>query len=178
MKLRIFVYIVILYFLIMIQTTLAEYISILDVKPNLLLIFIVSAALLRGRAEGAFLGVAAGFLMDIFSGGIFGVYMLAGLYAGYLNGSVNQRLYRENYLVIIFFTFITTIFFETLVYFMNIFLFNIGIRVQMQTDFLFALINVILPETIYNVIISIPFYALFTKLNRWLDIERKKIAKY
>jgi rod shape-determining protein MreD len=178
MKLRILVYIAILYFLILFQTTIADYIKIFDIKPNLILVFIISVALLRGRMEGACIGIAAGFLMDIFSGGIFGVYMLAGLYAGFANGSVNQRLYRENYLVVVFFTFITTILFEMLVYFLNAFIFNTGARIQMKTDVLFAMKNVILPETIYNSIISIPLYTLFIKLNILLESNRKKPAKY
>jgi rod shape-determining protein MreD len=178
MKRRAIVYIIILYFLIILQTTLLDYIKVYNVKPNLLLVFIVSAALLRGRLEGALIGVAAGFLMDVFSGGMFGVCMLAGLYAGFANGSVNFRLYKENYMVVIFFTFVTTVIFEIFVYLMNIFIFNAGARVPIKTDFLFALKNVILPETIYNCIISIPVYLLLGRLNTWFDTEKKKAAKY
>jgi rod shape-determining protein MreD len=178
MKRRAIVYVIILYLLIILQTTLIDYIKVYNVKPNLLLVFIISAALLRGRLEGACIGVAAGFLMDIFSGGIFGVCMLAGLYAGFANGSANFRLYKENYMVVIFFTFVTTVLFEVFVYLLNAFIFNVGARIPQNIDFLYALKNVVLPETIYNSIIAIPVYLLLSRLNSWFDTEKKNTAKY
>ena len=41
---------------------------------------------------------------------------LLGLYVGILTGSINRRLYRENIIIVVSFTFIITIIYELLVY--------------------------------------------------------------
>lgn len=48
------------------QTTLLQMFAIRGVLPNTALIIAVSYALLRGSREGAFVGIGAGLLQDIF----------------------------------------------------------------------------------------------------------------
>lgn len=178
MKIKALVYVVLIFLIILVQSTILDYIKIFNIKPNLLIVFIISVALLRGDIEGAVIGFFAGLSQDLFSGKFIGLYSLLGLYLGFFNGSVNKRLYRENYLVIIFFTLISTIAYETAVLFTGTFVHNLGAQVHNQIDILNSFKNVILPETIYNCIVSVPIYAIVIKLNESLVKLNKSLNKY
>jgi rod shape-determining protein MreD len=151
------------------------FIEAYNIKPNLFIILIVSIALLRGNVEGAAVGFFTGLVQDLISGRAIGLYALLGLYIGFIMGSVNKRLYRENILISIFFTFIATIFYE-LVVFLTILISGIN------TDFIEALkkalTTIILPEAIYNGIMSIPIFILSIRLNYRLEDMKKSSRKY
>jgi len=157
-------------FLVLIQTTLLEYVKIYNVKPNLLLVFIVYMALLRGSFEGAVIGFATGLAQDFASGKAMGFYSILGMLLGMIIGSVNKRLYRENILVIIFFNFISTIFYEFIVlitYKWGTLLSNaIAGKFQMIA---FAFTTIILPEAVYNCVAAILLYIFMMKLNRKIE---------
>ena len=71
----------------LLQSTLLQTISLASVTPNLMLVFTVSFALMRGKREGMFVGFLSGILTDVFfGGGILGVYTLLYTYTGYING--------------------------------------------------------------------------------------------
>lgn len=170
MKAKIAVIGISIFFITMLQSTVLEYVRIFNVKPNLLLIFIVSVALLKGNVEGAVVGFVCGLAQDIVSGKAIGFYALLGLYLGIAVGSVNKRLYRENILVITFFTFVSTVAYEWGVYFLSTFL-------QDDLDFIYPIRNIILPEAIYNSAVSIFIYIfaikLYDKLNDMGRLQRK-----
>ncbi len=171
MKRRIIVYSIFIFFIILLQTTLAEYIKIYDVKPNLVLIFVVAVALLRGNVEGGFIGFITGMILDMLFGRVLGFFALLGLYLGLAIGSVNKRLYRENFLVVIFFTFVSSVVYEAAVYFLNAFM-------RGNVELLFPLLNTILPEAVYNSAVSIIIYAIVIKMNRKFEEIGKAARKY
>lgn len=168
MRLKILHYTICIYLVVLIQATLADYIKIYGVKPNIVLVFVVSVALLRGNMEGAVIGFFTGLAQDMLSGKILGFYCLLGLYLGAIIGSVNKRLYRENFVVVVFFTFISTVVYEWLVYFLSTFM-------QNQIDLLYPFRSVIFHEAIYNSIMSILVYIFVMKLNvRLNDISSSR----
>jgi len=171
MKIKILVLIVCIFFIVLIQSTILDYIKVYNVKPNLMLIFVICIALLRGNVEGAVSGFLSGLFLDSICGKLLGLYSLLGLYLGLIIGSVNKRIYRENFLVIIFFTFISTIVYEWVVYFFSV-------SSKTQAEMLFSLTNIILPEAVYNSIVSILVYVLVIKLNIKLEGLNKSSRKY
>ncbi len=171
MRFKIFVYGIILIVLLLLQSTLLGYVRIYNIKPNLLLIFVVSVALLRGNVEGAAVGFFAGLFLDMAFGKFLGFYTLLGLYLGIAVGSVNKRLYRENYLVIIFFTFISTTLYEAAVYVLNTFMTG-------KIELLTPLTVKILPEAIYNSVVSIFIYTIVIKLSHKFEETSKAARKY
>jgi len=178
MKIRIPVYVVCILIIASIQSTLVDYIKINNVKPNLLLIFIISIALLRGNIEGGIVGFFAGLVQDILFGKVLGFYALIGLYFGVIIGMLNKRLYRDNYLVVTFFTFTSTIVYELLIY-----LFNTLLPLALSSgDFSFELLNplmnVTLTETLYNSLMSIPIYILTMKIDNKIEIAIKNSRKF
>jgi len=171
MRTKIISYTIYIYIIILLQSTLMENIRVFNVKPNLMIIFIVSVALLRGNVEGAIIGFFMGLCQDALSGKVIGFYSLVGLYLGLIIGSVNKRLYRENFLVIIFFTFVSTIVYEFVVYFLNTFSIN-------NIEFVFPFRNFILPEAIYNSFVSIFVYIFVVNFSRKLESTNKVQRKY
>lgn len=166
----IFYFIFIILFLLL-QTTLLQYITVHGVIPNLLITFAVVAALLRNSTEGAAVGLISGMCLDMQFGPIKGLYALLGLYLGIAAGSVNRRMFRENLMVVIFFTFLYSVAYESVVYIVN----NI---MSGDIHFIFALTTVILPEAIYNSAISVLLFPLVLKAGRWFEAADVKARKY
>ena len=155
------------------QTTVIEYVKIFNIKPNLLLVYIVSVSLVRGNTEGAVTGLISGFIMDCLSGRIIGYYSLLGMYLGLSTGSINKKIFRENFLVAAFFAFVATIVYEFIVMFTGLYIPAVFSRSAQPEDLLFALRNIILPEAVYNSVISIFVYILVTKSNdKYMEIVR------
>jgi len=178
MKIRIPVYVICILLIISIQSTLLNYININNVKPNVLLIFIISIALLRGNIEGGITGFFSGLVQDILFGKVLGFYALIGMYIGIVIGMLNKRLYRENYLIVTFFTFTTTIVYNLLIYLFNTILPLALSSEEFTTSLLNPLMNVTLTEALYNSLISIPIYILSMKIDNRIETAIKDSRKF
>lgn len=171
MKLKILVYAFFLLLLLLLQSTLLGYVRIYNVKPNLLVIFVVCVALLRGNVEGASVGFFSGMILDMSFGKFLGFYTLLGLYLGLAVGSVNRRLYRDNFFVVVFFTFIATIFYEAAVYILSTFMTG-------NIELLLPFTVKILPEAVYNSFVSIIVFAVVIKINNKFEETGKAARRY
>ncbi len=83
----------------LVQTSLVPYLSPVGVKPDLMLTVVVLWSLLRGAGEGIVWGFIGGVLLDLFSGGPFGLSILALLLASYLSGIGEVNIFRANLLL-------------------------------------------------------------------------------
>ncbi len=171
MKIKIFIYALCIFLISLLQSTVLDYISIHSIRPNLLLVFIVSVALLRGNTEGAVIGFFAGLSQDLISGKLLGFYSLLGMYLGLAMGSVNRRLYRENFFAAVFFMFISTIVYEWSVYFLNMI-------TREKEGMMLLFRNVILPEAIYNCGVLVFMYVLVVKINDMFSGTERVARKY
>ena len=95
MKRKIVMAVLILLFLIL-QSTLCEKISIASIKPNLLIILIVSFGLMRGRRSGMMIGFFCGLLSDIFFESIIGFNAIIYMWVGYLSGYFYRIFYDDD----------------------------------------------------------------------------------
>lgn len=169
MKYRVCVYTLCIILILVFQTTIFDYIAILNVKPNILLIFVVSIGLLRGNVEGAVFGLISGMAFDMLVGTTLGFYALLGMLLGFSAGSVNKGLYKDNLLVVIFFTFLFTIAYEITVFIIRVAFYSGDI-----TKTIYSLRFIILPESIYNSVLSIFVYIFVIKLNDWINRHDNK----
>lgn len=160
MKIRVALYVLLVLLIIVLQTTLLEYLTVFGVKPNLVIIFVVCSALLNGSPEGAITGIIMGLAIDMISGKLLGFNALLGMYSGIAVGSLNKRIYKENVLVIMVAAFLTTIIYEWFIFF-SYTLFNQEKALMMLNPFT----SVILPEAVYNSVISIVLYMLMRRIN-------------
>ena len=117
MRVKIAAYTILIFSMTLIQSTVLDNIRVYNIKPNLLMVLIVTSAFLSGNIEGAVVGFFCGLSQDMVSGKTIGLYALLGLYLGYSVGSINDRLYRENALITVLITFVSTIVYEFSVYF-------------------------------------------------------------
>lgn len=174
MKIKIPIYTACIVSILLLQSTVLDYIRIYNVKPNLIIVFTISVALLNGNIEGAIVGFFAGLAQDMISGKMIGFYALLGLYLGLAVGSINKRLYRDNIFVVIFFTFVSTIAYESAVYFLCFF----RSIIQGRINLLYPLKEIILPEAVYNSAVSVFIYIFVIKLIRAFEETDITQSKY
>lgn len=79
-----------------------------------LLPFAVAVGILRGAESGAVVGLAAGLLQDLLSGGPLGVNGLSKLVVGFVSGLFERSIYIENPLLPAVATFVGTVLGEVL----------------------------------------------------------------
>ena len=135
------------------QTTAAQYVTLWGVKPNLLLILVVSFALIGGSIRGAVVGLAAGLLLDISSGRAVGFYALVGMYLGLVVGIYSIRFFKENYRAAVLCVFLSTILYETFV-----FLWGLAIYHEPFWNHIFFMLRTIVIEGMYNGVVALLAY--------------------
>lgn len=160
---RSFVLLVLVLLAMVLQATLLNFLQVYGIKPDLILLLIIFNSFLQGPREGAFLGCLGGLLQDMFTGNYIGLNMLSKGITGYLVGLFEGKLYKDNTLIMISITMVSTIFCQLIYYGL---LFFLGISVAPD----YAFYRVILPLGLYNSLIVPIFYGWFRRSNQkgWL----------
>ena len=155
------------------QNTICRYISFGNIVPNLLLITVSSFGFIKGKKAGVLTGFFAGLMVDIFFSAILGFHALLYMYIGYFNGFFKfvapflvLGLVDELKLQILLVG--CSDFVYGLVYYLLTFL------LRGRFHFTYYLLNIIIPETVYTILLTIVFFltrTLFVKL--FVSNERK-----
>lgn len=148
-----------LLFLVGIQNSLFEFVRIFDVKPDIVLTFMICYTLINGNPRGTIMGIAGGMLKDVFFSGVFGLNSIACMVCAYLIGMVEGKIYKDNIFIPSIFTFLGTIIKESIV-FALLFLTKLN-----HENIIESLTNVILPEAIYNAVLAAILFKFFSRLN-------------
>ncbi len=162
MRGRIILYTILIFILVTTQVTFLNFIEIFGVRPNLIIILIVSIALLEGRNHGAAVGFFAGLCMDAVVGVALGYQALIGMLLGVLLGNINKRFFKENMIVMIICTFISTFLYESAVI-------GITYTLGLKINYIETINSVILPEAALNCIVGVVIFFLITRINRKLS---------
>jgi len=171
MRLKVIAYSILIFLTALIQSTIVDSIKIYGVKPNLTIVVIVCVALLRNATEGAVIGLLCGLMQDAVSGRAIGFYALLGLYLGLVIAKSNKKLNKENILIAIFLTFVSTVVYEYVVYF-----FTTVFRAPL--DFVYPFKNKILIEAIYNSVISILVFIIVSRIHKRFEEFEKNSRRY
>lgn len=163
---RLFITILIILINFILQTTVFHLLEIQGIFPNTALILVTSYALLRGSREGAFVGGFTGFLMDISFSLMIGFYTLLYLAIGLLFGRIQKNYYRENYLLPIIFCIAATLLYQTTIY-------SAGFLFRGEGNLFYYLLRILLPETVYTAIATVPIYRFLFAVNEWLELKEK-----
>ena len=166
---RFFITLMMVYFCVVIQTSLLPMIEIASIRPNLILIVTASFGFMRGSKEGMFVGLFAGLMMDTLFGTVLGFYGLIFLIFGFLNGLFQQIYLDEDIKLPILLISATS-----LVYGLCIYLFHFVLRGEFA--FFTYLNQIILPELIYTIAATIGLYPLILWVNRKLESDEKRRA--
>ena len=88
----VFLYVALLVFLVPLQITLVEYISLGGVKPDLCLVVTCLVGFLAGPTRGFGVGVGLGFIQDTFSAGWVGLNLITKGLVGIVAGTAAKTL--------------------------------------------------------------------------------------
>lgn len=138
------------------QLTLVNVISIGNIKPDLLLIFIVFIALKKGPWKAAAVAVLAGFLKDTFGGlGVYVNTLTMPLYA-ILTGIAKEKFYfiKESFLV----EFLAVMAVCALDSIVMIFYFS---NWDYPPTFFTLIVYIAIPAVLYTSLVAIPLFSIF-----------------
>ena len=160
-KITVFIIIGVCYLL---QTTFFDTLSFASISPNLLIIVTSSFGFMRGRKEGLFI--------DIFGGGVLGFYSLLYMYIGYINGMFRKLFYPEDIKLPLVLIAGSDLSCNLLIYFI-MFLF------RNRYDFNYYFLQLMIPELVYTMVITIFLYFIILKINQKLEaIEKRSASKF
>lgn len=164
---RVIVTAVILLAAYLLQTAVFPALEIAGVKPNFMLIVTASFGFMRGSREGMLAGFVSGLMIDIQYGDMIGFYALIYLIAGYLNGIFEQIYFDEDIKLPLLLIAGSDLLYGTAVYFLTFLL-------RSDFNFLYYLNRIIIPETIYTIVMMLVVYPLLLAVNQRLEAEEKR----
>lgn len=166
---KIAVHSILLFIFAAIQATWMSSIEIFGVKPILFLIYVVVISCFSKRKEAAIVGFISGYIIDLLIGKIWGLYALLFMILGFSIASFYDRIIgKRNFLTIAVFVFVSTFVTEFLYYLIYFITVN-------NISFGHALLSVILPEAVYNFVLSVPVFLLVKKLSRFLYADKGEL---
>lgn len=165
-KITVFIIITICYLL---QTTLFQALSFASISPNLLIIVVSAFGFMRGKKEGLFIGFFCGLLLDVFNGGILGVYSLLYMYIGYVNGRFRKLFYPEDIKLPMLLIAGSDLSVNIAIYFF-MFLF------RNRYHFNYYFLQLMIPELVYTMVVTIFLYFIILKVNQHLEVIEKRSA--
>ena len=153
----------------LLQTTVFHSLSLGGIIPNFMIILTSSYGFMRGRKSGLLIGFFSGLLMDLFFSDILGFYALIYMYIGYFNGVFKKLFYPEDIKLPI-----ALIVGSDFVY--NITIYMLTFLLQGRFQFTYYLLNIIIPEMVYTVIVTCALYPILLIIERYLERKEKEGA--
>ena len=148
-------FIIIICFLL--ECTVFHRLAFATIKPNLLIIVTSS------------FGFLSGFLTDVFWGNTLGFYTLLFSVIGYMNGSFRRLFYDDDIKLPIALIAISELIYGLVTYFCMYLL---------QGDFAFEayLRQIIMPELVYTILVTLILYQIILHINKKLEAEEQRSA--
>jgi rod shape-determining protein MreD len=154
----------------LLQTSVFSHLELAGITPNFVIILTTAWGLMRGRKQGMFMGFACGLLLDFFSGLYLGVYALIYLYIGYLSGVFKKLFFGDDMKLPMLLIGINDVIYGVIIYLIYFLL-------REKYAFGYYFMNIIMPEAVYTVLISLFAYYLIYKLNQWLEKDQKRSTR-
>lgn len=159
---RILIYALLIIGAFTIQTSVFPLITIFSSVPNLLLILTFSLGFIYGSMTGMLCGFFAGLMMDLFYTGPFGFYSLIYMAVGFVNG-IFTRYYYDDFITLPLLLCTG----NELCYNLYIFIFRFLLRGR--SDIVFYFTDIILPELLFSLLMTLLIYRVFLKVGKKLD---------
>ncbi len=152
------------------QTSVFPGLVLAGVTPNIMLIITVTLGFMRGGKTGGLVGMYAGLLLDVHSGGLFGTFALIYMLLGFLGGLFNRIYYGDSIRLPILVIGGIDLLYGGIVYFFLFFLRHRG-----GPGFYFM--NIMMPEMVYTVLVSLVMYFILFQFNIFLDNLDKRSSR-
>lgn len=140
-----------------IQSTLAQYISIFGVTPNLIIAAVIAVALSSEPVEAAVLAAATGIVFDLMFGRVFGISTLLYMYLALLSRAMLEFMYEKTLISTMLITFVAALLYQSINFFLSFIIWGEG-------GFVFLFFRIILPCAAYTACLQIIIYYLNEKL--------------
>ncbi|MCR2048940.1 rod shape-determining protein MreD [Acetatifactor muris] len=138
--------------------------------PNLMIILTSAFGFMRGETEGLLIGFFCGLLTDIFFGEFLGFYALLTMYIGYVNGKFSRIFYPEDIKLPLVLIILSDLSYGIICYILTFML-----RGRLQ--FVYYFTHIILPETLYTIVVTLLLYPAVLKVNQKLEAYEKRRAQ-
>jgi rod shape-determining protein MreD len=151
------------FFGLLLESTLFNELMIAGVKPDLVLIIVILYAIFSGPREGAIVGLFLGFIEDLFMAKYLGINALSKFFVGLIIGSLEKRIYKENFIVPTIALLVGSLIHGLLFIFIS----NIvGYPLGIKNGF-----NVVIPVAIYNTCFAPFVYGSFYKATTKRELD-------
>ncbi len=157
-------------FCFLLQTTVFRSLNFGGIIPNLMIILTSSFGFMRGEREGLLIGFFCGLLCDVFYGDILGFYAMVLMYVGFVNGKFSGIFYPQDIKLPM-----ALILLSDLTYGVTCYVLLFLLRGRL--DFTYYLLNIIVPEAIYTIIVTLLLYPLVLGINGILEAREKRRAQ-
>lgn len=167
------VFAIILIIAYLVETTFAGVLQLGNVVPNLVIIIVCMFSLIRGKRAGLIFGFFAGLLIDLFNGyeNVIGINALIYMYIGFINGIFKNIIYINNFHIPLLSVGLS----DLAVSFIN---YIITFLLRNRLNLIFYIKNIIIPEIVYTIFITLIVYKLILVIYKKLsDYESRKEAK-
>ncbi len=148
------------------QTAVFKMMDVITIAPNLLLIITTAIAFMQGRKEGMTVGFVSGLLYDLTYGYLLGYHSLILVIIGYACGSFKNIYGDEDIKIPLLLVAAGDIFYNVVIYIFDFLL-------QGRLEFISYFRTIILPETVWTVLITIVLYRLIYVINHRM-VEKEK----
>jgi rod shape-determining protein MreD len=143
----------------LIQSTVMPHLTLWGVKPDLMLLVVISWSLLRGAREGIVWGFIGGLCLDLLSGAPFGLSALALLIVSFFSGLGEATVFRTYIMLPL-----ATVFVASLIYDL---IFLLALRtLGWSVAWLDSFIRLVLPASLLNVLLTPLVYPTMRWLHR------------
>lgn len=84
---------------VVVETSVAPYVSIHGVKPDIVMVYVVLVGMLGGAKDAGFVGLVAGLLEDVSSGQFLGLFILTRVVTGLAAGLSYEKVFQDRVVV-------------------------------------------------------------------------------
>ena len=171
--LKVIIYILAFFIIYFLGIFLFENLKIAGVKPNIFVIAVIIIGLYMKPGKSFAMGVVCGILIDILNSKAIGITAIGLGVLGYGVSNVEKMFSIESKLSLIIFIIAGTISYESINYILQTIIFESVFEFK-------RIVEIILLETLYNVLLTIIFYPLCKKILRIRteEVQEKRIGRY
>ena len=152
-----FASVLLLFFTYIMQTTVADYLKLWGVKPDILLTVVLCYAIFEGKEKGVVMGLCAGLLLDFLWGRAFGVNTILFILLALLCAITADNVFHKNAMLAVL-----SVFIFSFVY--GVLFAAVSFAFSGRGGMFYLLWRVAIPSAIYNTVLAIPVFALLGKL--------------
>ncbi len=145
--------------IVIVQTTIMQLFRIFDVAPNLMLIWLIIAAVIFDRMTSFKAAFFAGLFTDILIGKGIGISIAIYIPIVIVIASLEEKIFKDNYITPVILIVMSTLYYH--LFYLLVHYFSTG-------DFVLfpRLFTIVLPETLYNLAIGVICYVLAFRISK------------